>query len=165
MSEEDTPRKVYWTGRQWCVTDLGLETVEEDRYYVEAGLLGELTDGTEEVLAERMRHICEKTWVDVEDFAAAFAVALAIHADKVQPLPPGAFLNALRDARMGKREDEIWNEIRRERGMTGGIDFRDGGDLMIESDRRMQEQYPDSSVFEFVADPSPRPRAREDRSE
>jgi hypothetical protein len=49
--------------------------------------------------------------------------------------------------------------------MTGGIEFGAGGELMAEADRRMEEQYPDTSVFETVTDPSPRPRSHEDRGE
>lgn len=160
MSDEQTPRKVYWTGRQWCVTDHGLETVDPDAYYVGAGQLFTLTDGIGEPMAERMRHITEKTWVDVEDFAAAFAVALAIHSDKGPALPPGAFLNALAEARAGKVENEIWYELKRERGVDS-LDMGTGGELMVESDRRMAERYPDRRVFEAVADPAPIPAPRD----
>lgn len=150
------PRQVHWAGRQWCVTDYGLETIEPDAYSVGAGQLTGLTQGIDEPMAERMRHITEKTWVDVEDFAAAFAVALAVHSGKSAELPPQAFLAALREARAGKMENEIWNELKRERGISS-LDMGSGGDLMIESDRRMRERYPDRSVFEAIHDPAPKP--------
>lgn len=161
MSDEQALRMVYWTGRQWCVTDHGLETVDPDAYYVGAPQLFTLTDGISEPMAERMRHITEKTWVDVEDFAAAFAIALAIHSDKGSALPSGAFLAALADARAGKAENAIWNELKNERGVTS-VDFGSHGDLMVESDRRFDERYPDRKVFETIPDPSPPPPARTD---
>ncbi|WP_404418561.1 hypothetical protein [Brevundimonas vesicularis] len=98
--EEDAPepreeRTVYWAGRQWCVTSFGLETVIDHDYDVAAAALGHLTDGSNEPMAERLRHIgSSHSWVDIEDLITAFAVALTIHAGKYTALPHGAFLNA-----------------------------------------------------------------------
>jgi hypothetical protein len=91
---EEAKREVYWAGRQWCVTDYGLETITPDSYYIAASELGELTSGIASVTAERFRHVSEKGWVDVEDFAAAFAVALEVHKGKFPPLPENAFLTS-----------------------------------------------------------------------
>jgi hypothetical protein len=84
---EEAKREVYWAGRQWCVTDYGLETITPDSYYIAAS---------------------EKGWVDVEDFAAAFAVALEVHKGKFPPLPENAFLNALELARETLFEHNHW---------------------------------------------------------
>ncbi|ASE39158.1 hypothetical protein [Brevundimonas vesicularis] len=98
--DEDAPepreeRTVYWAGRQWCVTSFGLETVIDHDYDVAAAALGHLTDGSDEPMAERLRHIgSSHSWVDVEDLITAFGVALSIHTGKYAALPDGAFLNA-----------------------------------------------------------------------
>jgi len=105
---EEAKREVYWAGRQWCVTDYGLETIAPDYYYIAAAELGELTLGIASVTAERFRHVSEKGWVDVEDFAAAFAVALEVHKGKFPPLPENAFLNALELARETLFEHNHW---------------------------------------------------------
>lgn len=115
--EQPAPRKVYWAGRQWCVTDFGLETVTPDRYYVEAERLGVLTDGRGPPMAETYRHICRKTWVDIEDLAAAFAVALQIHAGRYRPLPDGAYLEAISYGRRQRRHDGIYQVIKLARGL------------------------------------------------
>lgn len=99
MSEYDDEarevRTVYWTGRQWCVTAFGLETVIDHDYDVGAAQLGHLTEGGDEPMAERLRHIgSSHSWVDIEDLITAFAVALTVHAGKYEALPEGAFLNA-----------------------------------------------------------------------
>lgn len=97
--DEDEAREdriVYWTGRQWCVTSFGLETVIDHQYDVAAELLGHLTEGTDEPMAERLRHIgSTHGWVDVDDLITAFGVALAVHAGRFEALPRDAYLNAV----------------------------------------------------------------------
>lgn len=89
-------RTVYWVGSQWCVTSFGLETVVDHDYDIEAGALGRLTDGSDEPMAETLRHVgSSHGWVDVDDLITAFGVALAIHEGKYRTLPQGAYLNAV----------------------------------------------------------------------
>lgn len=96
--DEQEPREdrvVYWAGRQWCVTSFGLETIIDHQYDVGAAYLGNLTKD-DEPMAEQLRHIgSSHSWVDIEDLSTAFAVALAIHDGKYNPLPAGAYLNAV----------------------------------------------------------------------
>lgn len=95
-TESREERTVYWVGSQWCVTSHGLETIIDHDYDVEADALGHLTDGSDEPIAERLRHIgSSHTWVDTEDLITAFGVALAVHAGRYTPLPDGAYLNAV----------------------------------------------------------------------
>ncbi len=108
---QTAPRKVFWAGRQWCVTDYGLETIRENLYYVEAGLLRRLTDydeAEERPVAETLRHISRKTWVDIEDLFAGFSVAVAIHNIT---MPPGAVSNAIIDARDARERDMICSRL------------------------------------------------------
>ena len=154
------PRKIYWQGSQWCVTDSGLETVKLNRYDIVAERLGDLTQGTHAEQfpsAERMRHVGKKTWVDIEDLAAAFAVALQVHEGRYEPLPKGAFHNALAGLRRSKIGSEVYNELREP---TGAGQFKptefDGGDALFDSYRVMAERYPDRDVFLEVVDLPPR---------
>lgn len=125
--DDTTPaRKVYWAGRQWCVTDYGLETIVPDRYYIEGRSLGGVTDRSDPALppmAERVRHVCEKTWVDVEDLFAAFAVAVDFH--KVD-LPKGALAEAIKHVRRKRFSGRAFDAARRAelraRGVTDAED-------------------------------------------
>ena len=139
-------RTVYWVGRQWCVTEFGLETIIDQRYYVEASILGGLTEGEDRPIAERLRHIgTDKSWVDGEDLIAAFAVALAVHAGKYTPLPEGAFLNAVNDVR---RVKWIGKHVRENRAPGQEHDwmagFQSSGHAADEREREMPfHQLPD----------------------
>lgn len=66
--------KVLWRGRQWAVTDLGIECLD-GTYYIAASRIGEdLAKGW-----GWPQHLCEKSWVDTEDFLTAWLVAIALH--------------------------------------------------------------------------------------
>lgn len=157
MSDDDEqpPRKVYWSGRQWCVTDFGLETINPDRYYVEPSQLRRLTEGAGIPMAEGLRHIGEKTWVDIEDLAAAFAVAVQVH--KLE-LPHDAFINALSVIRMGRAEDKAFRESRTAAGETSdiisGIDIgKHEGNVAA----ALAERVAKFGEFRFIPDPAVRP--------
>lgn len=140
-------RKIYWAGRQWCVTDMGLETIKLNEYAVEAARLGDLTEGVgrdQRPGAERLRHIGTKTWVDVEDLAAAFAVALQVHHGQYAALPKGAFHNTLADLRYGKVQTEIYRELRHD---SSSVDLIEGFELLEKAQKIMAERYPDGSEF------------------
>lgn len=142
------PRKVFWQGRQWCVTDYGIETVERDRYYIEAERLGDLTDGRDRDVrpgAERLRHTGGKTWVDIEDLGAAFAVALQVHAGKFPALPDGAFHNTLADLRWSKISNGVYRELVDAAGGEREDSF--GPAPILETGDEMDRRYPDRSRF------------------
>lgn len=119
-----SPRRVYWRGRQWCVTDTGLET-NDGHYDVGARILGELTahrNAKNEPILERIRHITEKRWVDVEDLFAAFSIACHIHGVM---LPRDALLTSMGDARRGR-----WMDAASVQAQPEGDDLFSISDLM-----------------------------------
>lgn len=162
MTETDEgakPRTVYWSGRQWCVTDYGLETVEPDRYYVGPEELGTLTQGAPGPMAERLRHIAEKTWVDIEDIAAAFAIAVQVHAGKFPPLPEGAFTAALEHVRRERWCEGEFNRLRTARGkggvaVLGTAETFEMGDLADQAAARREAA---GYSFSTVPDPAAKP--------
>lgn len=60
---------VWWQGRQWAVTEYGIEC-RDGSYQIEADRLSEPDWGP---------HMKEKEWVDFDDFATAYFVACALH--------------------------------------------------------------------------------------
>lgn len=154
----ETDRKVYWAGKQWCVTDYGLETIVPDRYFAEAARLGDLTEGQgrdERPGAERLRHIGTKTWVDIEDLAAAFAVALQVHEGRFPALPKGAFHNTLADLRYKKTATEVYRSLASEKDRMGTDAVR-GFEKLQQSEQIMADRYPDRAIFyEVVTLPPP----------
>ncbi|MCR5874393.1 hypothetical protein LRS10_09580 [Phenylobacterium sp. J426] len=153
MSKQRLERVVYWSGRQWCVTEDGLDTIS-GAYEIDAELLGHLTEWSGPPMAERLRHVCEKSWVDVEDFAAAFAVALQIHAGKFAPLPEGAFLEALEGARRGRWADDEFDRVRRERSWKT-VDMQRSQEISREVDSRLRQRDAAGGLpFSQVPDPA-----------
>jgi hypothetical protein len=100
MSAAPVPRRgadelgeIWWQGRQWAVTADGIEC-RDGAYFV----------AKERVLENPAypipRHMAVKEWVDIDDFATAWLVAILLHghARKITPkallalfrvLPPG----------------------------------------------------------------------------
>lgn len=79
--------KVWWQGRQWAVTEFGIEA----------------RDGTYTIKADRLAenfghawpaHVCEKMWVDQEDFCTAWLVAIAMHGSVLPPKQVRAAIQA-----------------------------------------------------------------------
>lgn len=64
---------VWWQGRQWAVTSDGIEA-RDGSYVIEAGRVIENLEPYSWV-----RHMAAKNWVDLEDFATAWLVAVALH--------------------------------------------------------------------------------------
>ena len=77
----DALHPVWWRGRQWAVTELGVEALD-GTYFFEARRLVEDIEVHPWPL-----HMAEKNWVDVDDFTTAWMVALVLHgmASKVKP--------------------------------------------------------------------------------
>lgn len=69
----EPPAEVLWQGKQWAVTDAGIEA-RDGTYFIAASRLEE--DLPDWSWLEQMR---DKTWVDVPDFATAYLVAIALH--------------------------------------------------------------------------------------
>jgi hypothetical protein len=65
---------VWWRGRQWAVTEYGIEALD-GRYVIEASRLTEDI----EIYGGWPAHIGKKIWVDVPDFVTAWLVALSLH--------------------------------------------------------------------------------------
>jgi hypothetical protein len=87
---------IWWRGRQWAVTEYGIEALD-GTYAIAA-----------ERLAEKIREwswLCQlggKVWVDPEEFATAWLVALALHGTAVvvqgKTIPAAAIRKAVADA-------------------------------------------------------------------
>jgi hypothetical protein len=60
--------KIYWQGRQWAVTSHGLEN-RDGTYAIDKSRLWEQEDDYGWV-----RHMAEKVWVDLPDFAEALRI-------------------------------------------------------------------------------------------
>jgi hypothetical protein len=73
---------IWWRGKQWAVTGLGLEC-REGSYLMRADQLDELRDcsGSDrhEHRPDWFYHMADEEWVDLDDFATAFMVALVLH--------------------------------------------------------------------------------------
>lgn len=67
-TQGDALGTVFWQGRQWSVTDYGLEA-RSGQYPIEAKRLKECW----------IPDMAEKGWVDMDDFITAFAMARMIH--------------------------------------------------------------------------------------
>jgi hypothetical protein len=66
---EALSKPVYWTGRQWAVTKYGVQA-RDGKYSIAGGRLWE-----EEDQYGWIRHMDEKGWVDMGDFAEALRIA------------------------------------------------------------------------------------------
>jgi hypothetical protein len=75
---EEALHPIWWRARQWAVTAYGIEALDGS-YAIEADRLAEDLDTDGSWLA----HMGEKTWVDPEEFATAWLVALALHGIKI----------------------------------------------------------------------------------
>jgi hypothetical protein len=99
--EDGEARNVLWSGRQWAVTDAGLEGVVYDhREVVPADDLGHiLDDGSSEPELDNVFRISEKTWVDVIEFLTAYELAMRLHQGRYVDPPAGTFARSAELAR------------------------------------------------------------------
>lgn len=67
---------IWWRGRQWAVTEHGLESLD-GLYAIAKQRLREGIEGHGWV-----QHMAEKGWVDRDDFATAWLVGLVLHGDQ-----------------------------------------------------------------------------------
>ena len=77
------PHSEIWRGNQWVVTTEGLRphVPQYADYLIEAFSLGEPRLGhcRGRTLSNCLLHMAEKNWVDINDFIAAWCVAVAVH--------------------------------------------------------------------------------------
>lgn len=66
--------EVWWRGKQWAVTDFGIEALD-GTYPIEKNRLLEDFD----IDRPWPVHLSVKTWVDSDEFATAFMVGLILH--------------------------------------------------------------------------------------
>ena len=72
----DAPQKIWWQGKQWAVTEYGIEC-RDGTYAIPAKKLTyDLDSGSNHGWVEQMR---SKDWVDMDDFRTAYFVALSMH--------------------------------------------------------------------------------------
>ncbi len=71
-----------WRGQLWRVTAQGLESLDES-YWVECTRLNEVRPFSDGRRSDWLLHMAEKTWVDLDDFIAAFCVAIAVYRTKL----------------------------------------------------------------------------------
>lgn len=100
MSEQ----KTHWEGKQWKVTDEGMEAFPVS-YHIAAERLGEINSIGDEDMADWLFHLPEKEWLDYPDFVQAFFIALDVHEGKYKPLSNKAIGEGL--AKGIKRQNEI----------------------------------------------------------
>jgi hypothetical protein len=70
---EQLSRPIHWQGHQWAVTSAGLEC-RDGTYTIKKGRLWE-----EEAGYGWVRHMSEKGWVNLPDFAEALRIARHVH--------------------------------------------------------------------------------------
>jgi hypothetical protein len=84
-----------WRGRQWVVTQAGLETAD-GRTAIAAARLAEPWTGAAPLLRHPVDLLAE-AWVDVDDYLTAYMVALALHAEHAPSLDRGLVLSSVRE--------------------------------------------------------------------
>jgi hypothetical protein len=78
--------EIWWRGRQWAVTEYGVEALD-GTYAIEGSRL--LEDLPEYSWLE---HMSGKRWVDPDDFATAWLVGLLLHGCAARAPAPAALL-------------------------------------------------------------------------
>jgi hypothetical protein len=69
----DALDEIWWRGRQWAVTAYGIECLD-GTYVIEGSwLMGDMEE------YPWLRHMAEKIWVDIDEFATAWMIALLLH--------------------------------------------------------------------------------------
>lgn len=64
---------IWWQGRQWAVTSYGIEA-RNGKYVIEKSRLAEEIETW-----GWLQHMNDKDWVDIDDFATAWLVAMTLH--------------------------------------------------------------------------------------
>jgi len=99
MSDKD--ETILYVGKEWKVTDFGLELIGGQGYGFEASRLAEGGPCDRANHLDILLHIAEKreTTTDFEDFISTYAVALCSHKDKCGPVSDKTFYESVQWAR------------------------------------------------------------------
>jgi hypothetical protein len=68
--------EIWWRGKQWAVTEYGIECLD-GCYFIEANRILEEIEGDHPW--PWPCHMAEKEWVDADEFATAWLVAIVLH--------------------------------------------------------------------------------------
>jgi len=106
--------EIWWQGRQWAVTSHGIEA----------------RDGTYEIAKDRLReeharehpyswiaHLSGKSWIDLDDFATAYFVAVAMHGQRLTHKEVVMLRKHLRKGREEVRVNSFCQKAREELGI------------------------------------------------
>jgi hypothetical protein len=96
-----------WRGRQWIVTTRGLQPHDENQdYWIEASRLAETRPFSHESRGDWLLHLAEKPWIDLEDFIAAWCVAVLVHRTKLGRVDVMASIEAARKIYIKNRYEQ-----------------------------------------------------------
>ncbi|MBP7649172.1 MAG: hypothetical protein KA085_09150 [Phenylobacterium sp.] len=96
----DRASEIIWRGRQWIVTNFGLETLGDPfPYEVAATRLTEGWQGADESLLAWPMELAAKTWIDYRDFVTAYLVALGVHQEAYSPVDVATIKASLNEGR------------------------------------------------------------------
>jgi hypothetical protein len=106
--------EIWWQGRQWAVTSHGIEA----------------RDGTYTIAKDRLReeharehpyswiaHLSEKSWIDLDDFATAYFVAVAMHGQRLTRKEFAMLQKHLRKGREEVHVNSFFDKAREELGI------------------------------------------------
>jgi hypothetical protein len=74
--------EMWWQGRQWAVTEHGIEC-RDGSYCITKDRLAETLPLSD--VPEWPAHMAEKIWADIPDFCTAYLVALSLHGCRIEP--------------------------------------------------------------------------------
>jgi hypothetical protein len=97
--------EIWWQGRQWAVTAYGLER-RDGTYFIDRKRL--LQDAT---TYGWVKHIGTKNWADVDDFATAYLVAIAMHGCRLTKAMQARVLEGYRSAVVSHEKERLHGEM------------------------------------------------------
>jgi hypothetical protein len=91
---------VLWVGRQWLVTSDGLVATEGlEGYWISTNRLAENMDDHDPTISDWLTQLSGKRWVDLEDFIAAWCVAVVVHRVELGEIDVMKSIERARDGR------------------------------------------------------------------
>jgi hypothetical protein len=110
--------EIWWQGRQWAVTSHGIEA-RDGTYIIAKDRLRE--DHAHEYPHSWIAHLSEKPWIDLDDFATAYFVAVAMHGQRLTHKEVSLLRLHLRKGREEGRLRPFYQKAREELGIGAGI--------------------------------------------
>lgn len=110
-SRADRLHPIWWQGKQWAVTSAGIEC-RDGTYYIAKDRLDQERQGlnnTSTGMPDWILHTAAKDWVDIDDFATAFIVALVLHGYQ-QAFEPRAIREAVEKAKEQRKEAKAFSK-------------------------------------------------------